>query len=321
MSYDLSFLKRQASTPIPPEAIAQYFRERAGYTIQNQQFSYENDDTGVYFSFELTSGANSDQDSSEDAQPDEIADGLEPLGLSFNVNYFRPHFFGLEAEGEVSALINHFSLLVDDPQNQGMGRGEYSRDGFLRGWNAGNVFAHQALLSQPTKDDRGGTRPRFDTLPAGTLEQMWAWNFHRRRLQESLGENVFVPGVRLVRHEGRPKTFIVWGDAIPEAIPEVDLLVLVRDEMAPRRLFSKRKDMCLVAFAAVRPLLSLARRIDDAVSYHLFEYPEPPAALIDFFRSSQPFSEQLDGLAYDGVLTKEALDLAMSYAERSGGGP
>jgi len=69
VSYDLFFLKRQASSSIPPETIIQYFRERAHYAIQNQQFWYENEDTGVYFSFDLTSGADPDQDSPEGSLP------------------------------------------------------------------------------------------------------------------------------------------------------------------------------------------------------------------------------------------------------------
>src|SRR5205809_479293 len=142
MSYDLFFLKRQASNAISPEVITQYFRGRAHYTLQDQQFWYQNEDTGVYFSFDLTSGGEQEKESPEGGPEAATADGLEPVGLSFNINYFRPHFFGLEAEGELSALTSRFSLRVDDPQNEGMGRGDYSREGFLRGWNAGNVFGH-----------------------------------------------------------------------------------------------------------------------------------------------------------------------------------
>jgi hypothetical protein len=98
----------------------------------------------VYFSFDYTDAKDVDPEEIEE-QPN---DGLVPTGLSFNINYIRPHFFGLEAEPELAALIEHFSFLIDDPQRQGMGRGKYSREGFLRGWNAGNLLGYIVHLKQ-----------------------------------------------------------------------------------------------------------------------------------------------------------------------------
>jgi hypothetical protein len=316
MSYDLFFLRRPTSAAVPAEALLAYFTHRPNYAVKNRQAWYENESTGVYFSFDLTSDDEADSEPDDsDESPEAPVDDLVPVGLSFNMNYFRPHFFALEAEPELTALVEHFSLLVDDPQSEGMGRGAYSRDGFLRSWNAGNAFGHSAIVSQTTKDDAPATS--FDALPSSALENAWAWNFRRDARQSTLGDDVFVPGIRLVRHEGRPKTFVVWGDAIPIALPEVDLLVLVRDELAPRRLFVKKQDICLVSFSALRPLLTLARRVEDGVPYHLFQYDAPPSRLIEFFRSQQAFSEQLDGLPFDKVLSREVLDRAKArMAER-----
>lgn len=325
MSYDLYFLRRQEFAPVSASDIVGYFRGRPHYSVEETQCWYQNEDTGVCFSFDYHSGEDEPADSEAEDDVDagetieEIADGLEPVELSFNINYFRPHYFGLEAEHELSALIERFSLLVDDPQNEGMGRGEYSREGFLRGWNAGNLFGHRACLKSMQDAQRPIDSPRLDALPAAKLEAMWSWNYQRAQLQRELGDDVFVPPIRLVRSDGLPKTFVVWGDAIPEALPQVDLYVLVRDELAPRRLFRKSQDACLVEADAVRPLMSRARRVEAAPPYHLFRYGQPPRVIIEFFQSRKPLAGKLDGLANDKVLTQETLDRALASTREKRG--
>jgi len=99
------------------------------------------------------------------------------------------------------------------------------------------------------------------------------------------------------------------------AIPEVDLVVMVREELAPRRLFRKVKDACLVPFDDVRPLLPLAEPRAAGAPYHLFSYGAPPEALVTFFRSQAGFEGQLEGLSFDGVLTRELVDAVKAKLE------
>ena len=321
MSYDLYFLRRQDSDPVSASDIVENLRSRQHYTVQGTQCWYQNEDTGVYFSFDRhpSDAESADAEGEEGEAAGEVADGLEPVDLSFNINYFRPHYFGLEAELELSALTDRFSLLVDDPQNEGMGRGEYSREGFLRGWNAGNLFGHYACVKGMHEGQKSISNPDLDALPAAKLEAIWSWNYQRAQLQKELGDDVFVPTIRLVRHEGRPQTFVVWGDGIPEALPEVDLYVLVRDELAPRRLFRKSQDVCLVEAEEVRPLLSGARLVEAKPPYHLFRYGQPPRLVVDFFQSRRPLAGKLDGIANDKVLTQETLDRALASTREKRG--
>jgi hypothetical protein len=307
MSYDLTFLVRETDEPPPPESLREYFRGRPGYTEQGDQFSYQNEDTGVYFSFDMHEGGGDGDAGDEEIEA--VHDGLKATCLTFNINYFRPHCFGLEAEPELSAVVKRFSLLVDDPQSEGMARGAYSAEGFLRGWNAGNLFGHRAILSQ-AKGHEAVAPARFDSLPRAVLDRVWRWNYQRSRLQERLGEGIFVPGIRIVRHDDRPMTFIVWGDAIPEAVPEVDLLVLVRDELAPRGFFGKKRDTCLVPFSDLRAVQHAGRRAAEDPPYTLFDGEPPGPELTRFFTDRAPFKTKLDGLAFDDVLTREVLDEA-----------
>src|SRR5271157_2989471 len=114
VSYDL-FLKPRTGN-VTPEAFSDYFRLRRNYKVNLPQAWYENEDTGVYFVFELSSEINQN--------------GGRSYPITLSINYLRPSFFGLEAEPEVSAFVRAFDATVSDPQTNGMGEGEYHSDLF-----------------------------------------------------------------------------------------------------------------------------------------------------------------------------------------------
>jgi hypothetical protein len=51
-------------------------------------------------------------------------------------------------------------------------------------------------------------------------------------------------------------------DEVADGLAPVDLYVLVRDELAPRRFFRKSRDVCLANADALRALLSSARSME-----------------------------------------------------------
>lgn len=307
MSYDLAFLKpREQAGPTPAE-LQGWFEGRPHYDLDQGEAHYSNEDTGVHFSFAL--------EPDEDHEP-AGDDGLAPAGLSFNINYCRPHVFGLEAEAELSALVKRFGLFVDDPQNDGLGRGRYTPAGFLRGWNAGNLMGHTLLFREdgPAGEDEG----ELDTLPAATLEAAWRFNYRRPALQERVGPDVHVSPVRLVRLEDAVCTLAIWGDAIPQALPEVDLLLLVRDALRPRG--QREEDTCLARFLDLKPLLRLARRLEhDGLLVHVFEQDPPPPELVAFFQAQAPFEDELEALSLEEVLTRELVEQAGGARWSQGG--
>jgi hypothetical protein len=313
VSYDLRFLVRTDQKPPPPDRVREYFRSRRWYEDQGGQLWYANEDTGVYFSFDV--GAVDDMAPDPEEPPEPIDDGLVPAGLSFNLNYFRPHVFGLEAALELAAVAERFSLLVDDPQIRGMGRGAFTSAGFLGGWNAGNLAAHRALLSSAHD---GHAPVAHHSLPAATLERIWRWNYDRLGLQEMVGD-VFVPRISFLQRGGGLDTSVIWRDAIPLALPDVDVLVLVRDELAPRRWFRKQPDICRVAIAEAGPLLKHGRRVDGPSPYTLFDHVQ--LRTVDFFRRRASFAPQLEALPHDQVLTRELLDEAERLADGASAPP
>src|SRR5262249_45535066 len=146
MSYDLDLHPRPGQA-LGRDRVLAHFTDRPGYTIDGDEVNYHNEETGVYFSFRYSPA------SDEPVDEDEPNRGTQKEHVWFNMNYFRPHFFGLEAADELDDFVQALDLTVSDPQAEGMGEGEFSREGFLRGWNAGNRFAHQASAQMESQGE------------------------------------------------------------------------------------------------------------------------------------------------------------------------
>ncbi len=284
MSYDLFFRSRSPDRSISHSQFVEYFRGRDRFQVKKAQAFYSNECTGNYFLFEYSESGSED-------------DGLLPI--TFNLNYFRPHVFGLEAEPELHAFVDEFDLLVSDPQNEGMGNGEYSGESFLSGWNAGNDFSHNAILSQ-----HGAEAVRF-SLPGDVIERCWTWNKERDSRQAEVGQEFFVPRIFFLEHEGEARSAVIWGDAIPIAIPEIDVIVMARHELAPRGLLWRKKDHSLVPYSEVAALLAGFPEVTDPIPHQLLRYTDPPKQLVDFFRGLPPGKTPIPFISFDEVLTHE----------------
>jgi len=197
MSYDLYL----SSPSLTLESFSGYFSGRRSY---EEPGWYVNEDTGVYFSFAF----------SETGEDDPEAPGaMQSRHVAFNLNYFRPHVFGLEAEPEVAAFVAAFNCALHDPQLEGMGDGPYSREGFLRGWNAGNAFGYRAIGD---KIDPATVL----TVEDSAIEAVWRWNAGLSRLNETSSELHFLPRVSWSRDQsGQPISYVVWGEGVAVAIP------------------------------------------------------------------------------------------------------
>jgi hypothetical protein len=294
MSYDLFFRARSSVVSLTRDKFAGYFGKRKCYELNESQAWYSNDDTGVYFVFEYN------EPDSDDDPDEELDDTLLPV--SFNLNYFRPHPFGLEAELEVSSFVKEFDLTVSDPQTSGMGDGEYSAEGFLRGWNAGNEFGYRGIVNQDT------TALRL-AVPADKIETVWRWNYHRETRQCEIGDNIFVPKIFFFNINGQLRTGLAWADGIPILLPEVDLLLVPRKHFARRRLFrSPATDIVVFSWAKLQPILNRFRRVPGEPSCYELFYEETPSDIEQLFRKAIPPTEMPQGVAFDQVLDQELLD-------------
>lgn len=222
MSYDLYIIPKAFDA----EAIRAYFAARRFYEVGETQAFYSNPDTGVYFSFETVA-----------AQRGEDEGALTPPHVIFNMNFNRPHTFGLEAEPEVAAFISAFQCTVEDPQTEGMGGPNYSRERFLSGWNFGNRYGVRTVLAHVSE-------PPLTADPVH-IEEAWAWNYGRAQLQKEAGENQFVPKVVwLTSGDGTPPVrCVTWTFGVATIIPEtlITHVVLVRQQRpSPLQMFSRQ---------------------------------------------------------------------------------
>jgi hypothetical protein len=302
MSYDLYFAARVPEQVPTAEEIAGYFRGRPMYTVNEAQAWYENRDSGVYFGFQFRNpDADSDSGRESESEPGPSS-GSTDLPVAFNLNYFRPHPFGLEAEPEVAAFVARFDLTVNDPQDAGMGVGEYSKEGFLRGWNAGNSFACAAVLAQ---------HPGHGVLnlPSARIDACWRWNHGRRARQAAVGERAFVPQIFFFDMAGAVQTGVAWGDGIALLLPAVDLLIVPRRRLAPRRWFRRQDDMVVLTWAEVEPVASqYPRRAGEPVCYELF-YDATPPDIERMILAREPPPALPQSIPFDQVLDAELISV------------
>lgn len=235
MSYDLGFTVRPGATaPTIPE-LKEWFAARPCVTLEDDLARYINEATGIGFRFSF-----------RPSEPEEPAHRL-PLDLTMG---HGPHTRGLEAEEEVRALVARFSLLVNDPQMDGMGEGEFTTEKFLSGYAAFNRFSQKVAIQFT------GQRP--PVLSSAKLEAAWRWNRGRAALAESSGDAMFVPSVMYAegRKKGTAETFVAWVEGIPARVPEVDMI---------------QGALGRVAWSEIGPALELARREESPLPHYLFE--------------------------------------------------
>ncbi|MCG8594165.1 MAG: hypothetical protein MI785_07300 [Kiloniellales bacterium] len=299
MSYDLYFGTKNGREPPSRGDLTAYFDGRACYRVTGSQATYDNRDTGVYFHFDLA-------DSTEPEILAELGEDAFRHFASFNINYYRPHIFGLEAAPELAAFIARFDLATNDPQVDGRGRKPFREEGFLEGWNDGNFDAYRNFAKDYSGED-------FHALPAELLEAVWSWNRDRGAHQERLGQNVFVPKISMVTapEGGPPRTMVVWPDALPSVLPRVDMIFIPRQQLAPRRFFLRQEDLAVTTWADAAPLILGFRQVPGPLPYWKLDYETPPKEVAAFVADLEPVKQDdYQMLANDQVLTLELLQAA-----------
>lgn len=203
MSYDLSF---RAAAPLARAEVYDWLAQQPHAFPHADRVGFENEATGVYFGFDFHEGR---------ALPD------------FNLNYVRPHCFGLEAERTLTPFVERFGLEVSDPQMDGMGDGPYSREGFFRGWNAGNRAGYLVMCRDAVERH---------SLPMSANHMVWSWNYAREETQAVFEDGSLPPAyvptaLVLLDGEGDVATGVAWTGDMPLCFPTgIDWLLMPSDE-------------------------------------------------------------------------------------------
>jgi hypothetical protein len=287
MSYDLFFKPR--TKEILSAEFEQYFSSNPLYEFEFPQAWYKNEDTGVYFLFEWQ-------------EPAEVEDDeMREFVVALNINYFRPSFFVLEAEIEVTKFVRHFDLLVSDPQIQGMGDGEYDASKLISGWNEGNEFGYASILRDPASQEG------VIGITTQKLVDSWRWNFEKTQIQAVFGESKFVPRIIYLLLDSKPVTAAVWPDGIPIVVPKVDYFIIPRSELAPRIFFRRVEDQTIATYSEVMGLFERNKE-NRPDSLLVLNYEHPPESIKVFVGQLPRMEPTWKFIALDSALNKELVD-------------
>ena len=194
MSYDLFFYRKEKSTP-DVERIISYFKNRKYFKVPRStkgdfQIWYENEDTGVYFSFDYK------YPHKKEDNEDYTTTGYYNTGFSFTLNYAKPSFFAYEAMPIVETFVNEFQLLIADPQDEpkdDINRPKhYQADELIRSWervNRATFIANEEI------------RAAKSYMPREKSRLWWQYTKEKNRLQEQLGGEIFVPAIFIFKKQ------------------------------------------------------------------------------------------------------------------------
>jgi hypothetical protein len=276
MSYDL-FLEARSGKKIDKKAFSAYFKGRRHYEVTAQQAIYQNEDTGVYFIF----------------------DAPEAGVVAFNLNFFRPHVFGMEAALEVEAFAKAFDATAMDESGEEWPT--FDRVKFIKAWNYGNRFAYRAMLRG---EEAGAADGPVHTWPSKKIRDAWEWNYSRPANENRVDGNVFVPGIFAEEVRGELWSVAIWPPECPVLLPEVDG---VRLPLAQQGKGSD--DLTLVAWEEVLPVVKRYVEKGKGIARYRLDFEDWPAEVANFLGKKRRMVEG-EGVGLDEVLDREMVEEA-----------
>ncbi|MGL4553468.1 MAG: hypothetical protein ACRC33_20060 [Gemmataceae bacterium] len=294
MSYDLNLYPRPG-TALTADSFRAYFADAERITLDGDQADYSNDDTGVYFSLTFSEPEGSDEKGkAEDA-------GGPHVWL--NVNFCRPRSFGREASSVLTGITDGLSLRIHGEDGEQIDDPDDIGEEMLRQWNAGNDWACRALLAMK------GTDPVY-RLPATLLRGCWVWSYQKLPHLYEDDIDVFVPAILFLKRGGELKTCAVWPNLIPTAVPKVDLVYVMRNEM-PEGKQGRRTKPALVSWDELRAALP-AFAVDDQgpLPYILLDYgtaEDAPPEAVRFVHGLPAFTDTVERIGADNVFDEDLL--------------
>lgn len=308
MSYDLYLKKKSIS--LTRHEFFEYFQEREHYTLHGNQDClqawYQNENTGVYFSFHYV-----DMDAAE------IEDAEEPQrDVEFNINLFRPHFFGLEAAAELTEFCKQFPVEVLDLQEGERWR-EYDADVFFASWQQNNIAGAKSFRAFNEKEAEGNKEPLierlfsrkkdkdlpFTPIKSSVLQKYWDWNCSIQKLYESefSDVDVYIPVIMFYKADnGEIKPLVLWPNAICTVLPKgVDILLGTGNGKDVRGRIAKAKD---------RKVIEQHKKAYYSDEYMVILHENPPQELLELFDDKQMGQSDLEKIvSLENAINEEYL--------------
>jgi len=281
MSFDL-YLYKQKGRELSQEEIAGYLTENlTPPNDEGTQWWFENEETGVYYSFML-----------EEAQEDDpewvkmygsFAD-FGNTGFVFSLNFVRPNFFGMEAFRFVERFMRDLDLYVLNPQS-GLDTENPRRETF------------ESLYDDWSRPNLSFSTAHFDEIqlihyPLERSNDIWDFSFHRSEMQARLGDDYFVSGALFIAPEDGRKaaTLTTWTQHIPCVLPPVDYVAINRTR---KKLFRTVKETGIVSYETL--MSSMGRLFENYENKGKIIHPDNAERAGDVF-TSLPFEYELSQL-------------------------
>ena len=239
MSYDLYFYKKKGRY-LTEQAFSDYLTKTIPFNNSDypRQWSYENPETGVYFLIDW----NEPNTDVEDIEIWDSFEDFEYLNFSFGINFFRPSYFGMEIFPIIEKIIEELDLWVLNSQEVD---DEEIPKKFPKGYLQDQWIRHNDQVSITNFEDLN-----FKFMPPEKSNAMWWFQLHRTELQDSLEEDIFVPGFFVINNKDDNKlyTACVWPQHIPIILPKVDYVIVQKEY---KRLFKIVKESGLIPYDVI----------------------------------------------------------------------
>ena len=190
MSYDLYFYKKKSSNQSEKDII-NYLNNSEYLTIEENetQWSYFNEETGVYFGIDL----NEPNTEEEDIEIWDNFSEYENLNFNFTINFIRPNFFGYESFPILEKIIEDLDVFLLNPQDETDPDNPLKFEkGFLeKQW----ITQNEKLIIQHYEEFQ------VEYFDKEKSDYIWNYSLIRNELQENLEEDIFVPGYFLLKNK------------------------------------------------------------------------------------------------------------------------
>jgi hypothetical protein len=225
------------------------------------QFEYSHAETGVYCLFDVMAAVDAKEE-----EPLILPDSYVNTGLSVSINFLRPHFFALESMPIISRLASSLRLSLYDPQENRIYPPGTPAEILIETWIEHNRRATAAIA----QTDDPVSKPY---LSREQSLYWWQYSSARVALQNSLGEDVFVPSILLMTDDQvRIKPVVLWSATVirrlfrtrriplPQLFPKCEYLMLAWGKTA-----SELKKGIVPYSTALSAMVGLLEDIDGPV--------------------------------------------------------
>lgn len=266
MSFELVAYRPRGRPPVTIEEVnnilsaLNHFKSKE-VSDEKAEWQYLNADTGVHFAVWF------DPDKKH---PTHLEWNDSPLVVTIGLG--KPSYFGYEAFLVIEQVLQNLNLAALDLQKTALYKqpAKLTADQMRASWEKSNEEESRAMLA---------AKKSVAFAPREKMDAFWRFMHSRPALQETLGSEVLVPPINLHRgKDGSVKTSCIWPDASKVALPEVDYVLVQREE---KKLMGKKKVSGAVPYSKIAAMLKTRGEVKAEPVKHILFDQEPDKALLE----------------------------------------